>query len=378
MRHGLVAAFVSLFVIAGSAWAQSAATATAGPFTIGAEALLWWFKDSPAPVPLITDGLVGAPGTKVLLGGKDLDTGANPGFRVTAGYAVTDRWGIEGGVFYIPTRSTSKPVSSSGKFGSTDLILPYIDASSGEETGTEISFAPIYRGSARETLTNNLLGAELNGAWALTPAGAPRVELLAGFRYLRLHENYRLDTSSPFIPPNPQDIWDTTDEFDTRNNFYGVQLGARARFDWGPVYASGTVKVGLGAMRQSVDISGSLVTNDYTNFGPTQTFAGAYFAQPSNIGTYTRTAFAVVPELGANLGYQITPRVSIFAGYTFLYVNSVVRPGNQIDRTLNATQTTAFTENPSPTPEGPARPTFKFKTSDFWAQGLNVGLAFRF
>lgn len=377
MKHAIVVAFVSVLVVAGNAFAQSG-TATVGPFTVSAEALLWWFKDSPAPVPLITDGLVGAPGTKTFLGGEDLETGANPGFRVTAGYAVTDRWGIEGSVFYIPTRSTSKEVSSSGQPGSTDLILPYINAASAEETGTEISFSPVYRGTARETLSNNLLGAELNGTWAVIPTGTLRLDMLGGFRYLRLHETYRLDTSSPFIPPNPLDIWDTVDEFATRNNFYGVQLGARARFDWGPFFTSGTLKVGLGAMRQSVEINGSLVTNDFTNFGPTQTFVGAYFAQPSNIGTYSQTVFAVVPELGLNLGYQITPRLSLFAGYTFLYVSSVARPGNQIDRTLNPTQTTAFTENPSPTPDGPARPSFKFKTSDFWAQGLNVGLAFRF
>ena len=42
----------------------------------------------------------------------------------------------------------------------------------------------------------------------------------------------------------------------------------------------------MGAMVQSVDVSGSLVTNDYSNFGPTQTFSGGYFALPTNIGSY--------------------------------------------------------------------------------------------
>lgn len=94
------------------------------------------------------------------------------------------------------------------------------------------------------------------------------MDLLGGFRYLRLQETYTLTTSSPFIPPFPADIWNTTDEFETTNNCYGAQVGLRARFDWGRFFTSGTVKFAMGAMVQSADISGSLVTNDFTNFGP--------------------------------------------------------------------------------------------------------------
>jgi hypothetical protein len=317
-------------------------------------------------------------GPKTLLGGDDLDTGANPGFRLSAGYAFSERWGVDSSFFYIPSRSTSNSVSSSGQLGSTDLILPYIDATTGRENGTEISFSPIFRGSATETLSNSLMGVDLNATWAAVPSGPWRVDLLGGFRWLRLHETYTLTTTSPFIPPFPQDIWNTTDEFDTINNFYGAQAGVRARFDWKGFFTSATVKFAMGAMVQSANISGSLVTNDFTNFGPTQTFSGGYFALPSNIGNYSRTVFAVVPEIGLNIGYQITSWASVFVGYTFLYTNNVIRPGNQINRTINTSQDTAYTENPAAKLQGPAQPTFKFNSSDFWAQGINVGLAFRF
>jgi Putative beta barrel porin-7 (BBP7) len=339
---------------------------------------MWWFKDSPAPVPLITDGLVGQPGTRVFLGDEGLDTSANPGFRVTAGYGLTERWGVEGSFLYIPSRSTSKSVSSSGQFGSTNLILPFFDVTQNAESGTEISSAPTFRGSAREELSNSLMGAEANGTWALALGRPWQVDLLGGFRWLRLHETYTFTTSSPFIPPNPVDIWNTTDKFDAFNNFYGAQLGARARYDWGPWFASGTVKVGVGAMVQTVEISGSLVTNDFTDFGPTQTFPGGYFALPTNIGTHTRTVFGVVPEMGLNVGYQITPGMSVFVGYTMLYANNVVRPGNQINRNINTTQSVSWVGEPPATLQGPAQPSFKSNGSDFWAQGLNVGLAFRF
>jgi len=297
---------------------------------------------------------------------------------VTAGYGLTERLGVEGSFFYIPPRSTSRSVASSGQPGSTDLILPFFDVNNGIENGTNISQARFFAGSATETLSNSLLGAELNASWALIPSGALRVDLLGGFRYLRLRETYTLTTSSPNIPPQPLDIWNTTDEFETTNNFYGAQVGARAKFDWGRWFATGTLKVGLGAMVQSVDIGGSLVTNDFNSFRAAQTFSGGYFALPSNIGSHTRAAFAVVPEIGLNVGYRITEWASVFAGYTMLYTNNVVRPGKQIDRSINDTQSVAISGDPAARLAGPARPSFTFNGSDFWAQGLNMGLAFRF
>lgn len=88
--------------------------------------------------------------------------------------------------------------------------------------------------------------------------------------------------------------------------------------------------------------------------------------------------FAVVPEVGLNIGVRITSWAAVVAGYTFLYTNSVIRPGNQINRTINQSQSTTYTEDPAARLRGPAQPSFKFNSSDFWAQGINEGLVFRF
>ena len=93
--------------------------------------------------------------------------------------------------------------------------------------------------------------------------------MLGGFRYLRLRETYNVNTDSVYIPPFPSDIWDTNDRFETTNNFYGAQGGIRARIGDGAFFATGSLKIALGAMAQKVDINGSLVTNDFNNFGPT-------------------------------------------------------------------------------------------------------------
>ncbi|MEK6662083.1 MAG: BBP7 family outer membrane beta-barrel protein [candidate division NC10 bacterium] len=386
MRKAIVTALTSLLISAGVASAQttsapsapSTAPSEVGRLSISAEALLWWFKGSPAPVPLVSNGFLNEAGTKVLLGGKDLDTNPNSGFRVTVGYSLTDRWGAEGSVFYLVDRSTSRTASSSGQIGSQDLFIPFFDVTAPGENTTGLSSQGQFAGSAKEELSNSFLGAELNGTMKLLSAAPWRVDLLGGLRYLNLRETYTFTTSSPNVAPRPADVFRTKDEFDATNNFYGAQLGVRARYDRGSWFANSTVKFALGAMVQSVDIDGFLETNDFNDFGPVQRFAGGYFAQPTNIGSHSRSVFAVVPEVGLNIGYRITEWTSVFVGYTFLYTNSVVRPAQQIDRNINPTQSASFEGSP-PTPlEGPAQPSFRFNGSDFWAQGLNVGLTGRF
>jgi len=102
------------------------------------------------------------------------------------------------------------------------------------------------------------------------------------------------------------------------------------------------------------------------------------FRPATNIGTHQRTVFAVLPEVGLNVGYQITPCMSVCVGYTFLFTNNVVRPGNQINRNINPTQAVSYVGEPPVSLQGPAQPTFQFNGSSFWAQGINVGLGFRF
>jgi hypothetical protein len=347
-------------------------------FSIGAEALLWWMKDSSAPPPLVSTGILGQPGTTVLLGGEDLNTHEHPGLRVTAGYWGGERWGLEASGFYLPSRSVSHGVSSSGAIGSQDLSIPFVDVTLPGESITGLSVAGRFSGEAREELSARLLGAELHGAVNLAVTAASRVDLLGGFRYVNLRENFAFTTSSPNVAPRPPDVFQTKDRFETTNNFYGGQVGVRARSGWGSWKFNGTAKLALGAMVQSVDIDGFVLTNDFNGFGEPQKFAGGYFAQPTNIGTHTRTAFAVIPEVGLNAGYDVTHALTFFLGYTFLYTNTVVRPGDQIDRGINPTQNASFGGTP-PTPlVGPARPAFQPHGSSFWAQGLNAGVALRF
>jgi hypothetical protein len=377
-RIALVAWLASTATGAALAQGAPAPMGSDNRWSVSAEALFGWFKKSPTPVPIITDNFLDVPEVNVLLGGGSVDTNPNPGLKIAGTYRIDSRLGVELSGFYMPTRSTSSSVSSTGEPGSIDLLLPFFDVVEGQENFTEISWWPEWRGSAQATLSNNLGGGELNLTWTMPPQDAWRVDLLGGFRFLQLRESYTINTSSPYNPPNPTDIWNTTDAFDARNRFYGLQAGLRAAYDQGPWVGSVLGKVALGTMQQRVSINGFLETNDYNNYGPVQIYPGGYFALPTNIGDYSRNTFAVVPEIALNLGYRFTPQATVYVGYSFLYMSNVARPGDQMNRNINPTQTVSYGNDPPVTPFGPAAPTFSFDTTDFWAQTLSVGLAYRF
>jgi opacity protein-like surface antigen len=377
-RAVLVALIASTWTGAVLAQEAAAPMESVSRWSVSAEALFAWFKSSPTPVPIITDNYVDAPGVNVLLGGGTVHTNGNAGFKLTGDYRVDSRFGVELSGFYIPNRSTSNSVSSTGQPGSIDLYLPYFDVIRGAENVTEISYWPTYSGSAQATFSNSLGGGEINATWALPSQDSWRAELLGGFRYLQLRESYTINTSSPYIPPNPADIWNTTDTFDARNRFYGLQVGARLAYDQGPWVGTMNAKVAFGTMQQRVSINGYLETNDYNNYGATQIFPGGYFALPTNSGDHSRNTFAVVPEIAFNLGYRLTPEATVYLGYSLLYANDVARPGDQINRNINPSMTVSWGNDPPVNPVGTAQPTFAFKTTDFWAQSVSIGVAYRF
>lgn len=370
---------VAFLALAGPASAQT--PAGDGPrFSTSAEYLLWWVKDSPAPPTLLSTGVLGEPDFSAVLGGRDHDLGAQQGGRFTMSYRLTPDWTIEAIGFFLPRTSDTRTVSSSGEPGSVRLVVPQFRIDEGREFRLTMATPGEFYGSARESLTSGLDGAELNVGRKVAAGAGWRLDALAGFRYLRLKEELAFSTSSVGI--EQPDIFMPHDVFAVDNQFFGGQFGVKADYRWGRWFAQGTAKVALGVMRESIDIAGSLLTNDFNDFGAPQVFAGGLFAQPSNIGHHHRDRFAVVPEVGLKVGYRFTSWASVFVGYTFLYANKVVRPGDQVDRTVNTTQSMTFQTPQTPPPAltlvGEARPSVRFRESDFWVQGLSAGLALSF
>jgi hypothetical protein len=74
------------------------------------------------------------------------------------------------------------------------------------------------------------------------------------------------------------------------------------------------------------------------------------------------------------IGYQILRNLSGFIGYDFLYWNQVVRPGSQVDQTVDTRQVpTSSAYGGFPFPKITA-PEALFNRTDFWAQGLTFGM----
>ncbi len=134
-------------------------------------------------------------------------------------------------------------------------------------------------------------------------------------------------------------------------------------------------KLALGATTQQLNINGNetIVGAD----GTVRSFNGGLLALPSNSGQFSQTHFSVVPEIGVTIGCQLTDTIRLYAGYNFLYWTNVIRPGAQIDRNLDVTQIPNF-NIAGATPASGSNPSVPFKQSDFWAQGLVVGLEFRY
>jgi hypothetical protein len=233
--------------------------------------------------------------------------------------------------------------------------------------------------------TTRLWGAEANLSSLVVSRDAFRATALAGFRYLSLKESLGLDENfTPIGQPldpgflgEPVDLGQsvtTLNRFATQNQFYGGQIGARLEY-LGDLFSLGlTTKLALGGTSQRIDVGGSsiLVTP-----GAASVIAhGGVLALPSNSGRHDYTAFSVVPEVGLNLGVRLTPWARATVGYTFLYWTDVVRPGDQVDRVVDRT-TIPTVEQFVPGATG-IRPAPLRVESDFWAQGINFGLEFKF
>jgi hypothetical protein len=344
-------------------------------FYASAEYLLWWLKGDPVP-PLVTSGAVsdptagilGSSSTQVLFGGNSINTGPASGGRAFVGYWFTEEHclGIEAGGFFLGPQTTNFTASS---FGNPVLARPFINAITGAEDAQLVARSGVIAGSASVGSRTTLWGAEANlrtNCWC-GPNGY--VDLLLGYRQLGLNES--LDVTENLLVPAGTTFL-INDHFATHNRFYGAQIGAAAEYRIGRWVFDLNTKVGMGPTQQIVDISGSTVTTPPPGGGPQTVATGGLLALTSNIGRHVRDQFTVVPEVGFNIGYLVTPRLRCFVGYNFLYWSSVARPGQAIDRTVNPNLL------PPAVAGGPARPAFNFNSSDFWAQGVTFGIEFRY
>jgi hypothetical protein len=346
------------------------------------EYLLWWTRNG-MPPPLVTRGelsdpLPGAldqPNTKVLYGGEanEINFQERHGGRFTFGMALDPEGvnGLEAGYFFLTARSVGIGLASPG---SPILAQPFYNVATNANDSSLATYPGLAQGSISVRSTSFLQGAEANVTRAVWQCEQNRLSLIAGFRYLNLHEDLQVGSNSVGDPGSTfaGASFEINDRFATWNDFYGAQVGLSTEWHYRRLQFTLLGKVALGDTVQTSQVTGRTVTNFPTSLNA----PAGLLALSSNSGTFTRNAFAVVPEVGATLGFRITDHLLVFAGYTFLYWNDVARPGNQVDLALNPNLIPTSTT--FGVPGGAARPAPGVHGTEFWAQGVNIGLTLHY
>lgn len=356
------------------------------------EYLLWWIKSGSTP-PLVSlgdpsdpfPGSLGQPGTQVIYGGNGaLDYGTFSGLRATlGGWLDADGvLGVEGNGFLLERRPI-RFVAGSDSSGNPPIFLPIFRPDLGREGGFTISSPVIlnpspqfgfFTGTVTVASSSQLwgAGADVVGNLFRTPAWS--LDLLGGFRYLDLLEGLTiLGTGLGDFPSGVENSF--IDQFNTCNQYYGGEFGGRLGYRSGRLSLDAVAKVALGINHEVVNINGSF-TQVGAALGSAQgTFPGGVFTQTSNNGRRVHDPFAVVPQVQVKAGYAILPRLTATVGYDFLYWSQVVRPGNQIDHSVNLTQ--SLTQGGGSL-VGPSNPAPLFNHTDFFAHGISFGLELKY
>ena len=317
--------------------------------------------------PLVTaggvGGVLGQPGTTVLFGNNELNDDWRSGGRLSAGIWLnpSQATGIEGNVFALEEETTE---FSAAQTAPNFIARPFFNVQIPAEDARLVPSVGFTDGGIAIRASTELQGAELMLRQLINMPARNPVALLVGYRYLRLEDDLVINEFQSGPGPATVSLFDS---FDTQNTFHGVNVGVATELRRNRWTLELLGKLALGNTHSEVTINGATTTT-IAPAAPVTTIGGL-LAQSSNIGTYEQDDFSVIPELGATLGFDITDRLRATVGYTFLYWSQVVRAGDQIDRDINL-----------PLVPGPntLRPEFAFVTTDFWAQGLNLGLEYAF
>lgn len=357
------------------------------------EYLLWGTKGMRVPALVTTGnaavtsppaGVINEDGsipsnTTVLFGNEDIHDAARSGGRIIFGTFLGPcrNWAVEGEYFGLSDEDTNFRAASDG---TTRIGIPYFDESenglpaiffvtpggtaANSPGSIDIVAATRFQGAGARAIYN-LCAADCCGTswWDGCPINVgKRVDLILGYRFYRLDDTLNIREQHLITTVERVGL----DLFDAKNEFHGVDLGTQMQFRRGCWSLDLLSKVAIGNTHSAVTIDGIAFQD-----GQQQTPRGSILAQSTNIGIHESDEFTMVPEVGIGVGYQINPCWRVTAGYSLIYWCSVQRAGDQIDQHLNPELWPPRAAQPE---EAGFWPQYPGIGSDFWAQGLNLGL----
>ena len=349
--------------------------------------LFWWPKAQPLP-PLVTGSrsllppILGQPNTVILAGNRSLDTQEHAGGRFTWGNSIStdNSLGMEFTYLFLGTRTFNAPFAEN--LSRYPVIgRPFHNAVSGKDDVLITSFPGVISGLVNVSTTTRVSGWEVTGVAHVQSGPRSHVSILAGYRYFQTNEGLRVEQTAYRIPSfaNPGILSTVADQIDAHNRFHGGQLGLESEYSHGSLFVEVVGKVALGQTIEVLRTSGqtSIITAGAA-LPLLQSYPSGVLVQASNSGRIVRSAFAVLPEAQVKFGLKFNDKSRVYVGYNFLYLSDAIRPGDQVDRTLDPNGIAIATNSAQSQAVVQERPAVLFHRGDFWVQGLTFGLDCRY
>lgn len=346
-----------------------------GGYWVNMDFLLWWRDERVFPALLTTQPNNGVlPGATVLFGGS-MDESARPGGRLELGLWLDSCQRTAVGVRYLGVADASispEYTSNDGSF----LARPFLDVSTNPATPTAF---PVINAFANPPTTGRIglrtdsefQAGDVFFQWTLRRSACASFGFLAGYQMAQIDESLLIESfTQSGVGTGVQSIA-VSDLFDARNEFHGGLFGLRGDYRCGQFGVELLGRFGFGNMRQSILIAGSTTSTDAS--GQTSTRNSGLLAQSAtNGGLHEQDKFSFMNEAGVKLAFYPREQLKLSLGYSLMYWSSVVRPGHEIDTSIDGRLLTALP------PADATRPAFAFNPTDYLVHGLTVGAELRF
>jgi hypothetical protein len=334
------------------------------------EVLLWWRQGRSLP-PLVTTDPVSEdsttagilPDAEILFGDGRVDSNMQVGGRIDIGVWMDERQclGIGNRFFGVGSDNLRFQIDS---LDNPVLAIPFFDVDADDNESLLIAYPGLSSGSIDIEGSSSIVGNDVYARFLICRDCNSRVDFLTGWHYSRVRDELRIRANTTVtevggdIPLGTET--DVLDQFETQNSFNGAILGIIHEYECRCWSLQSLVRVSLGNMNQRATINGQ-TTIAVPDEDPEVTEGGLFTNADTNIGTFRRNEFSAVSELGVTLAYHCGPCTKLTVGYSLIYWSDVLLAGEQIDPNVGGDQ-----------------PSFSFNSSDYWVQGLNLGLVKEF
>ena len=195
--------------------------------------------------------------------------------------------------------------------------------------------------------------------------------MLGGYRHLSLDDSLVIrDLAVLRLTDQRLGGSAVTDSFVTSNDFQGGEIGLLGEYQRNRWCFDGLARLALGRTHEQVDIRGSTVQSVG---GLVTSYDEGLLALRTNIGSHSSNQTDVLLELGLTVRYLLASNLQLTCGYSVVYWPHVVRAGDQVDLDVNG----SYLPTSAGPPAGSAQPAFAFQETSFWAQGVSLGVDYR-